>query len=57
VLELTEHLIGKRAHDCYEPRGREHGHDREDWFKAAAEIMGRKHPELEASLTIAVPHF
>jgi Protein of unknown function (DUF2934) len=49
-LELTEQLIRKRAYDFYEHRGREHGHDREDWFKAEAVITGRKHPEWEASL-------
>ena len=49
-LELTEQLIRKRAYDFYEHRGREHGHDREDWFKAEAEITGRKHPELDARL-------
>ena len=49
-LELTEKLIRKRAYHFYEQRGRKHGHDREDWFKAEAEIMGRKPPELEATL-------
>lgn len=49
-LELTEELIRKRAYDFYEKRGREHGHDREDWVKAEAEIMGKKPPELEATL-------
>ena len=49
-LELTEELIRKRAYDLYEQRGREPGHDREDWFKAEAEIMGRKPIKLEAML-------
>jgi Protein of unknown function (DUF2934) len=56
-LELTEQLIRKRAYNFYEQRGREHGHDREDWFKAEAEIMGRKHPELEATLSHSHPSF
>jgi len=43
-LALTEQLIRKRAYDFYEQRGRE------DWFEAEAEIMGRKHPELQATL-------
>jgi hypothetical protein len=41
-LELTEELIRKRAYDFYEQRGRENGHDLEDWFKAEAEIMGKR---------------
>ena len=49
-LELTEELIRKRAYDFYVQRGREQGHDWEDWFKAEAEIMGRKPTELEATL-------
>jgi len=48
-LELTEQLIRKRAYDFYEQRGRGHGHDREDWFRAEAEIMGRKHFAFEAT--------
>ena len=48
-LELTEELIRKRAYDFYEQRGREDGHDLEDWFKAEAEIMGRKPAELQAT--------
>ena len=49
-LELTEELIRKRAYDFSERRGREDGHDQEDWFKAEAEIMGRKPTQLQATL-------
>ena len=31
--------IGKRAFQLFEERGRENGHDREDWFKAEAELL------------------
>jgi len=41
-LELTEELIRLRAYHFYEKRGREAGHDLEDWLRAEAEIMGKK---------------
>ena len=41
-LELTERYIEKRAYELYERRGREHGHDLEDWVEAEVEIFGRE---------------
>ena len=41
-LELTEELIRIRAYHFYEKRGREDGHDLEDWLRAEAEILGKK---------------
>jgi Protein of unknown function (DUF2934) len=41
-LELTEEIIQARAYHFYLERGREHGHDLEDWLRAEAEIFGRK---------------
>jgi len=41
-LELTEELVRLRAYQFYLERGCEHGHDIEDWFRAEAEIVGRK---------------
>ncbi len=41
-LELTEEYIRLRAYQIYEQRGREDGHDLEDWYQAEAEIFGRK---------------
>jgi hypothetical protein len=32
--------IARRAYELYEARGREDGHDLEDWLRAEAEIMG-----------------
>jgi len=32
--------IAQRAYELYEARGREDGHDLEDWLRAEAEIMG-----------------
>ena len=41
-LEVNEELIRQRAYGYYEERGREDGHDLEDWFRAEAEIAGRR---------------
>lgn len=35
----TEDLIRGRAYELYERRGREDGHDLEDWLEAEAEIL------------------
>ena len=32
-------MIAQRAHEFYEQRGRAHGHDLEDWFKAERQIQ------------------
>jgi hypothetical protein len=32
--------IARRAYELYEARGREDGHDLDDWLRAEAEIMG-----------------
>jgi hypothetical protein len=36
----TEDRIRQRAWDLYEARGREDGHDLEDWLQAEEEIAG-----------------
>jgi hypothetical protein len=41
-LELTEEYIRVRAYQIYERRGRQDGHDVDDWLLAEAEIMGKK---------------
>ena len=35
-----EEEIRRRAFELYEERGREHGHDIEDWVRAEAEVTG-----------------
>lgn len=40
-LEL-ERQISVRAYELYEARGREDGHEQEDWLRAEEEIKGRK---------------
>jgi hypothetical protein len=37
-----EQQIRERAYELYEARGREDGHDEEDWFRAKEEITIRK---------------
>lgn len=41
-VELTEESIRLRAYGIYEQRGRQEGHDVEDWLQAEAEIFGEK---------------
>jgi Protein of unknown function (DUF2934) len=37
-----EHEIRLRAHELYEARGEEDGHELEDWLRAEAEITDKK---------------
>ena len=37
-----EHRISLRAYELYEARGREDGHDIEDWLRAEEEIREKK---------------
>lgn len=39
LIEAIEHTIAYRAYELYEARGREGGHDLEDWFRAEAELV------------------
>jgi hypothetical protein len=41
AAEDQEEQIRYRAYELYEERGREGGHDIEDWLAAEAEIIGR----------------
>jgi hypothetical protein len=36
-----EEVIRLRAYKIYEQRGREHGHDLDDWLMAEAEVVGK----------------
>jgi len=38
-----EEAIRLRAYQLFEQRGRTHGHDVEDWFRAAAEVSTDSH--------------
>ena len=37
-----EHQIRLRAQELYEARGREDGHELDDWLRAEAEIIDKK---------------
>jgi len=37
----SENSIRLRAFEIYEERGREEGHDVEDWIKAESELLGK----------------
>ncbi len=37
-VQKSEEAIRRRAYEIYERRGREHGHDLDDWFKAEREL-------------------
>ena len=46
-LEL-EHEIRLRAQELYEARGREDGHELDDWLRAEEEITQKKAPTIAA---------
>ena len=39
TLQEVQLAIARRAHELFEARGREHGHDCEDWFRARSELV------------------
>jgi len=39
---MLEEQIRRRVHALYEARGRENGHELDDWLQAEAEILGTK---------------
>ena len=47
--QKIEEQIRRRAYEFYEQRGREDGHDLEDWLRARAEITGQKIRTMGAS--------
>ncbi len=42
VPQGLEDQIRHRAHEIYEARGREDGHDLDDWLRAEEEITSKK---------------
>ncbi len=47
--ETREDRISARAYELYEERGKEDGHDLDDWLRAEAELMSSKHRGAVAS--------
>ena len=48
LSEEQQEQIRRRAHELYEARGQEDGHDLEDWLQAEAEIGAGKEPGTES---------
>ena len=42
---LIEDAVRERAHQLFEQRGFEHGHDLDDWLQAEAEVASKKRPD------------
>jgi HSP20 family molecular chaperone IbpA len=38
-VQKVQLAISQRAHELFEARGQEHGHDQEDWFRAESELL------------------
>ena len=38
-MQEVQLAIARRAYELFEARGREHGHDWEDWFRAQSELL------------------
>jgi len=38
-MQKVQLAIARRAHELFEARGGEHGHDLEDWFRAECELL------------------
>jgi hypothetical protein len=38
-MQQVQLAITRRAHELFETRGCEHGHDWEDWFRADSELL------------------
>jgi len=38
-MQQVQLAIARRAYELFETRGCEHGHDREDWFRAESELL------------------
>jgi Protein of unknown function (DUF2934) len=43
--EEPQQEIARRAYELYERRGRQEGHDLEDWLEAEREVLGPRVPE------------
>ena len=42
VTNVTDEEIARRAYDLYLARGRQHGHDVEDWLQAERELRTQR---------------
>ena len=61
MMEFSQ-TVARRAYEYFEARGREFGHDLEDWFRAESELMRRvpveiKEAENQITVRAEVPGF
>lgn len=62
IEKFIEHMkdftqtIGQRAHEFFEARGREFGHDLEDWFRAESELIRHVPVEIKDTAENIVVH-
>jgi hypothetical protein len=47
--QALEHQIRQRAHELYQERGREEGHELDDWLRAEEEVKRKKVRAVSAS--------
>ena len=53
VTRVSAHDISHRAYERFQKRGREHGHDIDDWLVAEAELFEGRNPSGTASIGAA----
>lgn len=41
AVSMSDEEIRRRAYEIWEQRGRQHGRDADDWFRAESEIRGK----------------
>ena len=41
AIDIGEEYIRRRAYEIWEQRGRQHGKDADDWFRAESEVRGK----------------
>lgn len=46
-VTMTDHDIARRAYELYEQRGRDHGHDLDDWLQAER--------DLRSAVSVTIP--
>jgi len=46
LMQQAYNRVARRAYELYENRGREDGHDLEDWFRAEAEVLNARPVEI-----------
>src|SRR5687768_13643162 len=53
---VTHDEISRRAHEIFEARGRQHGHDVDDWLQAERELDRRRTNQKKLNSPMRHPH-